>query len=325
VNANGFIAARFDFTAFGEKISLGVGLRTIDQGYSAPTNTRQGYGLTETDSTGLDHTWFRKNENRAGRFTSPDPYKGSMSLGSSGSFNRYSYVENQPTNFVDPSGLYWQLQGCQTIWYWETGDFPGGIRYTAIGEICTYSWVNDGPFGGGIDVGGGGGGGGTQSQPQPEKKKKKCKQQKTDAERKAVAEQLGKVAPPGVITNIRDATDANGNKTEGILFDINDPAALKQALKDAGFKTNTIFNADHTTQVGGSIRNTSDNRSDTVGSGNLGPDSNSNGIIRSLQVVIGPTITVGGKKITIGYSDLDCENPAQDVVSGVKHFFRTIF
>jgi len=50
VNSNGFISARFDFSAFGEKISLGVGLRSIDQGYSAPTNARQGYGLTETET-----------------------------------------------------------------------------------------------------------------------------------------------------------------------------------------------------------------------------------------------------------------------------------
>ncbi|MBK8810644.1 MAG: hypothetical protein IPN69_07905 [Acidobacteria bacterium] len=47
----------------------------------------------------------RKNENRAGRWTSPDPYNGSASVGNPQSWNRYSYVESQPTNFVDPSGL----------------------------------------------------------------------------------------------------------------------------------------------------------------------------------------------------------------------------
>jgi hypothetical protein len=41
----------------------------------------------------------------AGRWTRPDPYKGSMKLGNPQSFNRYSYVNNKPTNFVDPSGL----------------------------------------------------------------------------------------------------------------------------------------------------------------------------------------------------------------------------
>lgn len=28
-----------------------------------------------------------------------------MSIGNPQSFNRYAYVENQPTNFTDPSGL----------------------------------------------------------------------------------------------------------------------------------------------------------------------------------------------------------------------------
>jgi len=154
VNSNGFISARFDFTAFGEKISLGIGLRTIDQGYSAPQNSRQGYGLTETDSaTGLDHTWFRKNENRAGRWTSPDPYKGSMSLGSSGSFNRYSYVENQPTNFVDPSGLLYYVV-CQ-LWSWfvvETGEEVGPRFW-----VCTFYWEGPSPGGGTIIQPGDGG------------------------------------------------------------------------------------------------------------------------------------------------------------------------
>lgn len=105
-NNSGFVVSRTDHEAFGEEIGQGIGLRTSAQGYTAPSSPRQGYGLTEKDDTGLNHTWFRKNENLAGRWTSPDPYKGSMSLGNPQSFNRYSYVENQPTNFVDPSGLF---------------------------------------------------------------------------------------------------------------------------------------------------------------------------------------------------------------------------
>ncbi|MBK7704839.1 MAG: hypothetical protein IPJ30_03455 [Acidobacteria bacterium] len=61
--------------------------------------------MNNDPATGLNHTWFRKNENRAGRWTSPDPYNGSSSVGNPQSWNRYSYVESQPTNFVDPSGL----------------------------------------------------------------------------------------------------------------------------------------------------------------------------------------------------------------------------
>jgi RHS repeat-associated protein len=103
---SGYVSSRMDYQAFGEDISAGTGIRTTAQGFNSSNNLRQKYGLTERDeATGLDHTWFRKNEQKAGRWTSPDPYNGSMSLGNPQSFNRYSYVGNQPTNFVDPSGL----------------------------------------------------------------------------------------------------------------------------------------------------------------------------------------------------------------------------
>jgi len=39
------------------------------------------------------------------RFDQPDPYGGSYDITNPQSFNRYSYVLNDPVNFVDPSGL----------------------------------------------------------------------------------------------------------------------------------------------------------------------------------------------------------------------------
>ena len=100
------VQARFDYQPFGEEISSGVGMRTTTQGYGSSDSSRQRYALTERDeATGLDHTWWRKYENTAGRWTSPDPYKGSMETGDPQSFNRYSYLGNDPINFVDPSGL----------------------------------------------------------------------------------------------------------------------------------------------------------------------------------------------------------------------------
>jgi len=102
----GTVNARSDYSAFGEEIQAGIGLRTVTQGFGSAQNPRQKYGLTERDdATGLDHTWFRKHENRAGRWTGADPYGGSMSIGDPQSFNRYHYVGNDPLNFIDPSGL----------------------------------------------------------------------------------------------------------------------------------------------------------------------------------------------------------------------------
>jgi len=102
----GTVAARFDYQPFGEEISASVGMRTTPQGYAGTDTSRQRYALTERDeATGLDHTDWRKYENQSGRWTSLDPYNGSMSIGDPQSFNRYVYVENDPINYVDSSGL----------------------------------------------------------------------------------------------------------------------------------------------------------------------------------------------------------------------------
>lgn len=95
------ILARHDYLPFGEEIFAGVGLRTTTQKYSVTDKVRQRFALIERDeATGLDHTLFRKYESFAGRWTSPDPYAGSMSIGNPQSFNRYSYVLNDPVNLV---------------------------------------------------------------------------------------------------------------------------------------------------------------------------------------------------------------------------------
>lgn len=164
-NSNGFATSRTDYTAFGENVNAGVGLRSTAQSYWGTTTTRQGYGLTEQDeATGLDHTWFRKNEGFAGRWTSPDPYKGSMSLVDPQSFNRYSYVTNQPTNFIDPSGLLTIIafySGCRVV-----GEARDGSAIWACSDVSFWI-INDSPGGGytGGDHNGGGGGPGPSQLP----------------------------------------------------------------------------------------------------------------------------------------------------------------
>lgn len=134
ISQGGYVQGRMDYTAFGEDVSAGTGIRTTAQGFNSNNNLRQKYGLTERDeATGLDHTWFRKNEQKAGRWTSPDPYNGSMSLDNPQSFNRYAYVENQPTNFTDPTGL--QIESvCRMVRYAAIT-----IRNDETGEIESYT------------------------------------------------------------------------------------------------------------------------------------------------------------------------------------------
>ena len=49
---------------------------------------------------------FRRYNRRHSRFDQPDPYDGSYSLTDLQSFNRYAYTQNDPVNFVDPTGLF---------------------------------------------------------------------------------------------------------------------------------------------------------------------------------------------------------------------------
>ena len=48
---------------------------------------------------------FRRYNRWHARFDQPDPYEGSYDLSDPQSFNRYSYTQGDPVNFVDPSGL----------------------------------------------------------------------------------------------------------------------------------------------------------------------------------------------------------------------------
>ncbi|MBZ5566423.1 MAG: RHS repeat-associated core domain-containing protein [Acidobacteriia bacterium] len=57
--------------------------------------------------SGLDHFWFRDYSSNPGRWMSPDP-AGLAAVDPSNpqSLNRYAYVMNNPTNLIDPLGLF---------------------------------------------------------------------------------------------------------------------------------------------------------------------------------------------------------------------------
>ncbi|HEX8846462.1 MAG TPA: RHS repeat-associated core domain-containing protein [Pyrinomonadaceae bacterium] len=101
----GTVISRRDYQPFGEEIPGSVGKRTNISEYGASLNARQQYAGTESEPSGLNHSSWRAQESRAGRWTSPDPYDGSMRPANPQSMNRYSYVSNDPMNRIDPSGL----------------------------------------------------------------------------------------------------------------------------------------------------------------------------------------------------------------------------
>lgn len=106
-NSSGAIAVNEDFTAFGAR-------RNPTTWSGAPTTgdltaiaglSRQGYTFQTAlgQSMGLNHMNGRVEDAITGRFLSPDRYIPDPS--STQSYNRFSYVRNNPLSSVDPTGF----------------------------------------------------------------------------------------------------------------------------------------------------------------------------------------------------------------------------
>ena len=89
----------------------------------------------ERDNNGADDAMHRRYNRWWSRFDQPDPYEGSYELSDPQSFNRYAYVQNDPINATDPSGLLWSICGVEYSYtecggnagFWGGGDFGGHV------------------------------------------------------------------------------------------------------------------------------------------------------------------------------------------------------
>ena len=63
------------------------------------------YTTYDRNANGRDEAMMRSYHAWFSRFDQPDPYDGAYDLADPQSLNRYAYVQNDPVNFVDPSGL----------------------------------------------------------------------------------------------------------------------------------------------------------------------------------------------------------------------------
>ncbi|HMV83058.1 MAG TPA: RHS repeat-associated core domain-containing protein [Blastocatellia bacterium] len=98
-DSSGALQFRSEYSAYGQLL-----LNWSASGATNPS-TRKFTGYERDAATGLDYASARMYGSSYGRFTSPDP-AGQKATDSKRpqSLNRYSYVENDPVNFRDPSG-----------------------------------------------------------------------------------------------------------------------------------------------------------------------------------------------------------------------------
>jgi RHS repeat-associated protein len=84
----------------------GIGVRSVAMGYGVNDGLRQGFTGYERDlETGLDYAQARYYASIVGRFNSVDPATSSFRPENPQSWNRYTYVLNNPLNLNDPTGL----------------------------------------------------------------------------------------------------------------------------------------------------------------------------------------------------------------------------
>lgn len=70
-----------------------------------PGQQNRRFTTYERDANESDEAMMRRYNRWHSRFDQPDPYDGSYDLTNPQSLNRYSYVQNDPVNYIDPTGM----------------------------------------------------------------------------------------------------------------------------------------------------------------------------------------------------------------------------
>ena len=124
------VGGTMSFDAWGERRS-DSDWSSLSRGQIAGFNsdqTRKGYtGHEMVDGAGLIHMGGRLYDAHTGRFLSADPFI--QAPNNTQSFNRYSYVMNNPMNYTDPTGYSWLSDN------WRT------VAAIAITAFAPYAWA----------------------------------------------------------------------------------------------------------------------------------------------------------------------------------------
>jgi RHS repeat-associated protein len=102
---------RHDYFPFGDEIAADGTWRTQDRGYKGDAVRQKFTGYERDAETNLDYAEARYYAAGQGRFTGVDPLQSSARPGNPQSWNRYSYVVNNPLRLVDPSGMNYFVGG----------------------------------------------------------------------------------------------------------------------------------------------------------------------------------------------------------------------
>ena len=99
-DANGNMINRYAYLPFGDSNPPNIAA-CLSGTCGSGSGTAFGYaGYRYDPETGLYHAGARYYDPRLGRFIQPDP------IGQAGGLNLYAYVQNDPLNATDPSGLF---------------------------------------------------------------------------------------------------------------------------------------------------------------------------------------------------------------------------
>jgi RHS repeat-associated protein len=90
IDSTGLVVWRAGYDPFGQAV--------VDPASTVENNLRLP-GQYFDEETGLHYNWHRYYDPSTGRYLTPDP------IGLAGGINIYSYVLNNPVNFIDPLGL----------------------------------------------------------------------------------------------------------------------------------------------------------------------------------------------------------------------------
>ena len=128
-NASGQAVRCSDYLPFGEEIPAGYGSRSS---CFNPNDNKIKFTSKERDAeTGLDFFGARYMSAAQGRFMIPDPSSGRIAPLDPQSWNKYSYVRNRPTRFVDPNG-YWATEIHVNITTFALKDYVSSGEFRAL-------------------------------------------------------------------------------------------------------------------------------------------------------------------------------------------------